>query len=1459
MKPIRQRLSVPVVTLVATALTLPLTLPAQAAEPAPPKGATQWRAPHTKDVDKPASVPAGNRSKALGEHYRKSSDRAFTTSGDATGFHLLVAGEKDGYAWKTAATLSEPGFDTDGWIGNACLTASGKRAAVAYAPRTFTNKPELMARGAFTALVDLATGKVTKLPFTASLAYFSPGCGTGEQAVFTQLSDDGDKSQRSRLIRVDAATGRQDAPLTYPGEVTSAVPTRNGIVAAHGNRLVVARAKGRLTEIAATRTVPFQLTVDSAGGVTYIDRTKTSSTQKTSTGYALHLDAARLGRKHARATTVAQGRLTDWDLASSADGTVFVTGRAKTTGTLPRAVRNPGHIAKGALISSHGHAAVTTAWADGEAAPLRGDEAAGARTARMTMRLLHSGTTVTLDSRPGKNRIGGRKAARQGAAFSPALPRPEKTSGGPSTQTVRLQPLSASPTGPSEDETERTCGVARNDVRKMAFQPTPRQVEWAVDQAVVGKLDFYRSPDWKGTGMGGYQPQGLFPATVLEGDPNGRLDTEDGTNDRWHIPAQILLGVTAQESNMWQAGRYAVPGVTANSLIGNFYGIKYSADGTQNDPWKIDWSKADCGYGITQATDGMRLPGHDQPTKSVLQQEAVALDYTANIAAGAQILSQKWNETRKAGLKVNDGHPQWIENWFFALWAYNSGFYADADSAGHQGVGWTNNPANPLWKANRLPFLESAVGGDDYSHAAHPQDWPYEEKVIGWAARPISAMFAPGDMQAGYRPAWWNTIGDRSNAKPPVDLFCDSSNSCEPSKIGDNDSNDPGQGACTLDSGTSDTNPHWLHCWWNKSVQWKNCTTGAQCGNQVHRFNTSYPEQPDANSYPPRCSSGLASDALIVDDVDDGVTPAGSAGRSCGPVKSDGTFTLSYHAWNGTYPGKMDTHQIGAGYGNHFWFAHTRQPESGDKADRMEVTGTWKLGKAVPGGQAKVYAHVPDHGAQTGEADYRIKTAFGVKTKTVSQSANQSNKWVDLGAYRFNDSIPEVSLSNFNSGGTGDKDIAYDAVAFVPGNYDGMPNIAFSDPDVNSPQPGDLTTPQDMTPDGVSIGDPLDSIQQQYSDPKHTYVPWCAAKPFGWGTSRKIWTNRTEGCIKGRFGFVKSVNGEVTGTATFEFQAEMKLYSDEIGWNTAFKFRIVDASGEAATEPIYLTVDDSCSLDCKKNGPRSDSGNLWWEYGLGDHHVYSMSQIWNWGESRPSDLAFLKWSMRGEIGGVMSSNDTDVTSGAEAQIRCDSTVPQAYPGCVFDRYKPTYVMNSKKFPAAAAHAWLVQNKLPGHFGSKTLGTPLTYLGSNVMSASDPTKKQSTANREVICPTSWPRNQDVTLSPELNEGDPPKDDRPSCDEFAFAASYDSAGMANGYNPVASGDECLQTYAKKGGDGVWHLLSDPRYPLPEWNEKCGRATISNNQNTQSMRPFGQFIVRNRLTDKDQYWLDLDGFTP
>ncbi|MFE6038945.1 hypothetical protein [Streptomyces sp. NPDC056452] len=1463
-----------------------LSTSAQAQGPKVPDNAVQGGKSLPKATSKPHAVVEKDRASVLGKNHSSSRDVALSTSGDGTGFHVLTGKEKDGYKFATVATLREDGFDADTWIGNTCVTGSGKYAAVAYAPRAFTNNPELMVRGAFTAVIDLGSGKVTKLPFTASLAYFSPGCGTTDDVVFTQLTYDGDKEQKTRLVTVDAATDEQTRSAAFPGQVTSAVPTRHGIVAGHGNKLV--RLNGQKeTVLAVTKHVPFQIAADSSDGVTFIDRAADTKKSKVKS-WAKHLDSKQVKGRKTTPKTVAEGKLADWDLSATPGGTVFLTGKATSTGTLPGRVKNPGHLAKGARMSSLGHAGVSTTWADGRTSLITPEEAEQVRDARITLDVVATGKHTELDATPQLSA----ERAEAGSRLSPALgvPTAKKSSAKPSvsgdsegmsTQSARTQVLAASPTGPSEGTDERYCAVARNDVKKQAFQPTPRQVEWAVDQAVVGELGVGRPANWKNTGMDSYSPQGLFPPITLAGDPNGTLDNEDpDVTDRWHIPSQVMLGITAQESNMWQATRFAVPGVTANSLVGNYYGTQYTSDGTQADPWRINFSEADCGYGITQATDGMRLAGKTKEGETALPpstQEAVALDYAANIAYGVTILSRKWNDLHGQGMMINDGHPQWLENWFLALWAYNSGLYAAADSAGHKGVGWTNNPANPLWKANRVPFLQHAVDPhlDDYSHAAHPQDWPYEEKVLGWAARPISAMFGPGDFRAGYLAAWWNSDAQRSAVKPPLDTFCDASNSCDPSKVVDGDSNDPGMGACALDSGDSDTNPHWLHCWWGKSAEWKNCDTGAECGHQVHRFNTSYPEQADANSYPPRCSTGLPSNALIVDDLPDGTTPAGSNTRGCGAAKSDGTFALTYQPSDiidsetgqtiTTYPGKIDTHQIGAGYGNHFWFAHTRSAESfPPPGDRMKATGTWKLGQQITAysGQAKVYAHIPDHGAQTSKAEYHIKHAAGETVKAIDQSANQSNKWVDLGAYFFGGMTAEVSLDNFN-GGDGTKDIAWDAIAFVPGDYSGIPSdLTFGDPDVNAPDPAPVEPPQSISGDYFSLVPSLSGAARSASGAEDLLLTSGPAKQSATSSARSVSTTealscsistqsmdytRTDACIVDDLYFTGSTSG--TPKASFDLRHEFDLDPDSDTFTQTVSVSLKSLVTEVPA--LTLDIDFGCRGYCEKETPVWSGSKT---FVAGDTHTATVTQKIKWNNTtddrgRISPYLTVKGTANGQTSNPMSAEKS------ELDVRCDRDV-KATPGCVFSSYKPTYVMNAKKFPAAAAHAWMVQSKLPGHYGLRG-NNPLTFLADDVLVPDPPTSNKSIVdhNRGVICPTSWERSRLATMSPELGA-----DDVPSCDEFPFAASWQSAATPKNWggknlSQVTSGEGCLNTIAQRGADGVWRLVPDPRSHVPTWTEPCGRSSMSNNQNTQSMSLFPTWRKNNRVLEGDDYWLDAN----
>nr|BFE74627.1 hypothetical protein GCM10020092_079280 [Actinoplanes digitatis] len=221
--------------------------------------------------------------------------------------------------------------------------------------------------------------------------------------------------------------------------------------------------------------------------------------------------------------------------------------------------------------------------------------------------------------------------------------------------------------GTTAYDMDRSCAVPRNDSNLQVYQPTPEQVEWAVGEAVHNELVGHQRPaNWKNNGMSAYTPQGgsMFPPVPLIGGGS--------------VPAQVLLGILAQESNMWQASWHIVDGSGGNPLTSmGFYGI---SSGDRLTARKIDWTKTDCGYGVGQVTTGMRKADTDTTVDGIHwtydRQKAVALDYAVNVAASLRILQTKWNQTRSNGIIANNGDPRYIENWWFALWAYNTGFYS---------------------------------------------------------------------------------------------------------------------------------------------------------------------------------------------------------------------------------------------------------------------------------------------------------------------------------------------------------------------------------------------------------------------------------------------------------------------------------------------------------------------------------------------------------------------------------------------------------------------------------------------------------------------------------------------------------------------------------------------------------------------------------------------------------------
>lgn len=980
-------------------------------------------APRPPAPPQPAAAP---KPADFGPDAAKSADVAVDGHGDAQGYHLEAGRESGGFAWREVALLHPAGFDDSSWTGYQCVSGDGKYAAVAILPASAVNTQAARDHGAFAYSVDLASGAVHALAGGVGLKYYSPGCGTGDDAVFTVAAE-----QTTRLLTADLAAGKITGSLTAPGQLTSAVPTRSGLVGVAGNRLVSVPAMGSPSVIAALPGSVYDVRPAADGGVSFLHAAPGGQ-------------VATAAHEHAGVvTTLGSGDLTRVQLFQGRAGHAVLAGATPAGGDVLAA----------AGVRSVGDAGLAH---PAEASSLDGDallapDADGRKTALLATK---TGKVLTAAAASGAAR-----AATEVPTYSAT---PGTTT--PAPRQNRLSPkadAAATGTRAAPDTAEATqtpkCAVPPLTANRQVMQPNAAQVNWAVQLAEQGLLTgsaYTRPANFANMGLVGYAPNSDFPLISLS-HPAGGSST---------VPRSIFEGIMAQESNWSQASWHAPAGTAGDPLIASYYGAG-------GDIVSINYAASDCGYGISQVTDGMHIGDH---SLSEHGQWKVAVDYQENIAAGLQILETTWNQLYADGITANNADPRYLENWYFAAWAYNSGIQPNAANGnttgctpgpsctgphGTWGLGWTNNPANLDYPPNRDPYLQ-----DTYADAAHPASWPYQERVLGWTASPLIRYGSPAYAKPTYNG------GQRWVQPAPFTAMCSlAANQCDPNNT--NTSN-PGASHCMLDD---------FQCWWHNPVTWiPGCST--TCATSPYAVSGgSEPANPTQN--PPTCSqdtSKVPSGSIIVDDEPNRLNLQG-----CGAANwsSNGTFTYTYGTNSAGDPiGAIDTHQLGTGLGGRVLFTHT---ENGANPALIN-TGVWTPN--LPSLQYyKVKLHLPGLGAEATNVVYNINPGGGVAPwKIRVNQAWNSEQWVTIGTFAMQNG-GNVTLNNNGSsvdqGGFGysDFDVAFDAIAFVPmGGTPGQP--------IGGP-PGIQDAPKGSNPAFIACGcarrtagDPVDTSTGYFGD-----------------------------------------------------------------------------------------------------------------------------------------------------------------------------------------------------------------------------------------------------------------------------------------------------------------------------------------------------------------------------------------
>ena len=974
------------------------------------------------------------------------SDFAVEGWGDSAGYHVSVgSGQGDSFVWSDLAVLRPNNLDESSWTGYQCVSGDGKYVAVTVLPASAVNTPSMRQAGAFAYSVNVADGSVHPIASGVASMYDSPGCGVGDEAIFTISL--GVNEQSTELLRANLATGHVDQDVQAVGQLTSPIPTTNGTAGVVGASLVAipdsATGKVKPTQLTKVDGQAYDVRAAADGGLDLL------TTAKDSKATVWH-------EYNGKLTSLGSGAKANVQLFAGRNGHSIVSG-ADTVSTnsglrQAKASSLPSGVAAASLdggmvlgydkqnIDSSLPAAVSAQGGQVVKPTLVGDSPKATTTLPTFISPQASNPVSRITQSGAQTNIGTNNA---------------KTAFASSTQKSTAIANAVKPAAAASSQTP-VCAVDRLNPHLQVLQPNAAQVNWAVqmdEQNLLTGSTYQRPANYANMGLVAYAPNDDFPAIALD----------HPSSDSWNtVPRSVFEAIMAQESNWDQASWHALPGIAGGPLIADYYG------NGANSIDSINYAAADCGYGISQVTTGMHV---GDGSYSVHGQMKIAVDYEENMAAGLNILQSTWNQLYEDGITANNGDPRYLENWYFAAWAYNTGVQPNGSfnttgctpgpsctgPDGTWGLGWLNNPANPDYPPNRAPYLETT-----YADAAHPSSWPYQERVLGWMGSPLQQYGA-----TAYAPPTYQN-GNTWLQPAPFSVACSSADDCTPGATGQS-------GTCNL----SDS-----ECWWHQPATWiANCSTTCATSNYTAGAGSTQPAGTDP--HPPTCSLSSADlpttsngSPIIVDDLAS-TGPLNVVGCSQTPNWSNnGSFSYSYGTNSSGDPiGAIDTHQLGAGFGGHILFTHT---ETGSQPELIN-TGTWTPN--LPKTQYyQIKVHLPATGATATNVTYTVNPGGGAAAQHVAlNQAAGSEAWVSLGTFALS-SGASVTLTNQNALLTPDTyDVAYDALAFLP--QGGTPGTPVGGATTVAEMPTGLDAAWAGCPCSyATAGDPVNTATGYYSD-----------------------------------------------------------------------------------------------------------------------------------------------------------------------------------------------------------------------------------------------------------------------------------------------------------------------------------------------------------------------------------------